>query len=569
MADMVTNGVIFDPFALHSVGLQRIIPKHKMAQMPKVIDTLYKGQHNEAKFKRAFINACHYADSMTVMGPVASPTWYGLDRAGHVEQALRWPVDLNHMDNKFFDQLINALKDEGAALENIYDSVEDVGYLSPVSDLIRVLPHATDHSDATMLQQLDLRAWKLFPHMHTSNGKGAPMLGFLAVIFTFKKPFGNHPIFELTNLAHFPPMVFLIPALMPAGASSMETTPSLCQQPTISSYTLVLNSWGSEPITTYGGPFDFATVDKHGKSPDVLRSLSDVFSALWSQATLYSSWNFDVVASNNMVVGKMFLEPMGAGRRIRGHNRFKGLYEFQGSQHLDEVPNGASAVNSGSLVPMYHAVRGQFAAARKAQRRIITGGDSSIIFVLPSYFAGGTPQGLVKDFFPLTATLFGLLAKGFGKSADLSCLLNHRALGMPTAANPKFMMEQLINRTMGEDNHPLQARPINRVPASVRFKESGDPNIFQLRARPAVLDSYERALYAESTKASDQDYDTILKETECSENFNFMDSFCSSSPKELGSTFAPVKADSKRSKKKELVEASEVIDLFGDVEEMF
>ena len=83
-----TKGVVLDPFSIHATGLFR---RHTGTKRGKAAD-LYAPLHGEAKFKQAFINACHFAESMTVLGPISQLVW-DKDIASSLHHTLFWTGD--------------------------------------------------------------------------------------------------------------------------------------------------------------------------------------------------------------------------------------------------------------------------------------------------------------------------------------------------------------------------------------------------------------------------------------------------------------------------------------------
>lgn len=572
----ITNGIIFDPFALHSVGVQRKF-RVRGRTVGNFKEMLFDGLHNEAKFKRAFINACHYAESMTVIGPVANIAWDSLDHYRPIEDALRWPVDLSHPDNRTQRVLCDEIAKLGIDLDSMYTASNNTFHLNPIADMLDhyMAPDAgidPVDSQAQWLDALRTYSGRKFFDSVMADGTNAPMLGLMAVAFTFKKPTGYRAVTELTNLGHFPPVVFLIPTMVPSKVSTQREI--LFDEPMISTYTISLGDWSEERIYTYASPFDFLSVDTQGKTPDILRSLSDVFSAMWSQATLYSAWNMEL--DDDLKMGKMYLEPMGAGRRIRGHNRFKNIYELLSAAHTScdydahygEFKPEVLYKSQGNMAMVAKLMREQASQARKAmQHRGMD--DLNTIFVLPSYFSGGRGAGgLVEGFFPLALTLMGTLFNNgniYGAAEDESnafeSLMCGATLGGRGNAQP---VPGLMERISGMDVNNGDARTINRVAASIKFNEEGTPRIFRLK----VPDRHTHTLQEATNKSltvADSEVDSLVIDTDKSENFNFMDAFCAQSPKDLGQAFKAVKAPPKSGKrKKSLVEKEETVNLFDN-----
>jgi hypothetical protein len=566
----LTNGIVFDPFALHFVGYDRKISNYEKQLLGDKIDpATYIGKelHNEARFKRAFINACHYAETMTVVGPMCNLVW---DRnfPGYIDQSLRWPVDVTRPGNEWLRNIEKALTDNGIETCNFVNPQKaDIKHLNIISDLsLYKYAPTLESGDDVWLQQLsmggDYRLRK--QHFHNVHHEhNAPMLGLMGVIFTFKKPTGHWGVSELTNLGHFPPVVFFIPVLVP----SRPVNDHAILEPFISSYSLSIptevfsSSWDERRITPFGSPYYMASVDPHGKSADTMRSLSDVFNALWSQATLYSAWNLgiDDVMSGDSPLGCLYLEPMGAGRRIRGYNRYKSYHKFDrfnaASLKMDEsgVFQGTEFVNMGtssSAMYMSGAARHQWQVGRKASITKSYQNTMGSIFVLPSYFGGD----VFKDFSPLIINILGAL--------------QHRPDTMLSSFiyGPNDPMTALVNELHGEDTSNPYARLLNRIPATIEYNEDGNPKVLMCQTSPTHDEALSRVMMGTPTP-SKADYQDVYQNVAVSENFAFMDAFCANSPKDLSQAFKEVKKESTSTrgrKKKELVEQDQVINLFED-----
>jgi hypothetical protein len=355
-----TTGVVLDPFSILMAGVirKKIVGTKQQVKQEGYLDIL----HGEAKFKQAFINACHFADSMTVMGPVAQLNWGSF--GSPVANAMYWKAPLGERDNRlFFDNLKAFSNHNAGALQSIMSNIpapEGMG------DLVHVMPDCTlllDPSEVSNSVRNSVRFEQkvvrhiydesfnnfspdrfdrgpMQPHVIDSYARGTPVAAMMAVIFTFKKPYGFTPTSELTNLGGWPPVCFLLPVLVPQGATVSGRSyyendlrdAITSMQPSLMSYQLRIRNSDTKLRRTvpFGQPFKLPSVNKWGKTPDVLRSLSDVFKTIWSQATQYCAWNlqFDWTQGEltdqipNHMIAELGLDPLGAGRRIRGHNRW-------------------------------------------------------------------------------------------------------------------------------------------------------------------------------------------------------------------------------------------------------
>ena len=586
----ITNGVVFDPFALTATGFVRRNRKPKIS-----VDTapLFEGLHGEAKFKQAFINACHFAESMTVIGPVANLVW-DLNSPSVVDAALRWPLDLDRpnnlaISNQFTTFLTNAVwdsVDEDKYVDKsnkrfMLSSMPDCAMSSASPDISRVNALPDNPDDAW-----NSSTWSY--HMYNSSvmrggtrttvsgkkvylGDGSPMLGVMAVIFTFKKPVGDLGVNELTNLGDWPPVVFLIPTLMPARASFYPESPGggyigrICNhQPSIASYQIALDQ--SCTIMPFGQPFKIWSVDKQGKSPDILRSLSDVYKALWSQATLYSAWNTQFnLETEREPVGDVFLEPMGAGRRIRGHNRFASKYALRNVEVLSEdYADSFIRVQQGKMTSL-NMLHNKSLFLRQSSS--IRSGQKTAMFVLPSYFADDTTSVFHPIAHAVTQYMF--------TSAGLEVFVNSEVTGSKPQVTDtgdrlrdpqKSYLDHMTEAMGAKDMNNLGARPIHRVAPAIEFDPEGNPTVFGLRSN---LGSLEKMREVADREGLPSDYEKIRDETEVLDSFKFMEAFTSSSTQDLTSTFKPVTEPKKKKTVKSVMHDENRINLFEEVDDMF
>ena len=592
-----THGVVLDPFSIMMGGLVRkgIGSKEKTKQ-----DGFWDNIHGEAKFKQAFVNACHFAETMTVVGPVAQLDWETHNHA--TANAVWWSCPKYAGDNAlFFDDVRRFL---GANPHiTIGEDKYDIGNhncLNLFPDvLLNVSPGdhlSVDNMSYSYRQVLervhhhlfDMRAYETADRTRATNqpgtlgfSLGSPVVALMAVVFSFKRPTSSLMATELTNLGGWPPVCFFLPVLVPAGAklSTQQRTiwseQSLRSfvgqtQPSLVSYQLRISSETerSDRTVPYGQPYRLRSVERWGKSADILRSLSDVFRALWSQATQFCAWNtqWNVTIGDDpsveyplSLVGDLSLDPIGSGRRIRGHNRFSGKYNMHGLEMIweGEVGQDDWPTMWGSRKGVMDSVAGSMARS----------GGKTMMFVLPSFFDQETADNIA----PVALTMMRYSGTGFG-IGHLADFVSHRAIpntfphdvresGLPGEFVSKSFSDYLMDQT-GQGHVSASRMPllVQCIPSQVVFNKAGTPQVFGLQVNAVdSLASYRSTMDAQKA-------DELYNTTKRLEDFKFMDAFCSGSSKDLTEAFAEAKTGKgkkKTSSSGKLVDEDVVVDLFG------
>jgi hypothetical protein len=605
----LTNGVVLDPFSIHLTGLLR---KNRGIKSDLKAQDLFALAHGEARFKQAFVNACHFAESMTVTGPVAQLTW-DFNSPDYIKPALHWRAGLERAGNEYFAQ-------------SVQDFLTTAGWTSIPSErwldrrtqelILHVLP------DFSLSREIDsereLKRWgdhssPLFQFLYrqSSGGikfardtvmarlqeeerkleinAGAPVLGLMAVTFTFKKPAGVMSIGELTNLASWPPVTFFLPVLVPSGAtlsnSGYTLVDNVLRQPPMATYRLSLNR--DKFILPYGQPYLLTSVRNVGKAPDTLRSLSDVFKALWSQATLYSAWNMefnaDILNGKSLsyptfdhsqwrnFIGEFSLEPLGAGRRIRGHNRYMSKHQISDVSFLWEDGLGLTSDADRKILGWNTAgidKRPFHRQLRSDKRR----GTKEAIFVLPSYMGEDMRDSLLP-------VAMGMAKFMFNPEAGLEVFLDSKTLhnlqvhevdaeaeDETVRGNRDQSFVDCIAKAMNQagDDQNAGALPLRRVKGDIAYDPDGDPSVFGLSLGDTVLD--DMAQDNPDCQLSEEDYKNIVTKTGVLGNFHFLDAFCSKSTKDLTDVFGEVKKKSFKegTKASKLLDDTLTIDLFDE-----
>jgi hypothetical protein len=605
----LTNGVVLDPFSIHLTGLLR---KNRGIKSDLKAQDLFELSHGEAKFKQAFINACHFAESMTVVGPVAQLTW-DLDSLDYILPSLLWKAGFERSGNEFFAQSVNDFLTKAG-----WGSVPSTRWADSEKQeaLLHVLPDFSlgreikdedqfkrwgDHgsylfqflygnssggysfSRDTVLSRLNVNSTA----KSVAINSGMPVLGLMAVIFTFKKPAGVLAINELTNLASWPPVVFFLPVMVPSGATLSNTGYSLADkvlhQPSMATYRLVLEQ--DRSILPYAQPYLLSSVKNAGKVPDTLRSLSDVFKALWSQATLYSAWNMSFGANPvegvsltnpdfanstwDSFVGNFALEPLGAGRRIRGHNRYMSKHKLTDVSFLWE--DGLGYRSSADIQLQGWNLGGIDKRPFIRQLRSDKRGTKEAIFVLPSYLTEDTrdtllpvAMGMAKFLFDRSAGLEVFL------TADVLHKLEVRATSTSTGVEEvrgprEASFVDCIAQAMGvTDEKNIGALPTRRVKGCIGYDPEGDPSVFGLSIKTDVVG--DMCTDACDKQLEKKDYQEIVNSVGILGNFHFLDAFCSKSTKDLTDVFGEVKKKSFKegTKASKLLDEALTIDLFDE-----
>ena len=591
MDTTATAGVVLDPFSIHATGLWR---RHSGTKRGKAAD-LYAPLHGEAKFKQAFVNACHFAESMTVIGPISQLVW-DKSISAPLHHALFWSGDKTGANKEFVDfnrafmtkhgwtniqshmledenrMFLHGIPDFSFQMWNQYTSEE-----FPSADSVgqwgtaeRAL--SNQFGSTYFSTSLVARA-----KTETAIPVGCPTLGLMAVIFTFKKPTGNLEVFELTNLASWPPVVFLLPVMVPAGTmlgdsrylgSPEDHIKVVQKQPTMMTYRLSLDT--NHLIKPFGQPFNLISVDKGGKTADTLRSLSDVFRALWSEATQYSAWNSmidfnpDIKADSVKWPISMAMEPMGAGRRIRGHNRYSGMYPMDNVQLLwetafDEPDSKLLAWATPSSKSEYYR-----------QLRSMYSGKRESIFVLPSYFTTKTAKHLQPLALTLLRFMFNQTA-GLSQFVDGSMVNNcdpHTSFesvgAVGTHRDRSFLDRTLKACGVPQDSENMGWLPLHRTTGEIAFDPEGQPTVFGLRSAREQTGILRKPL----DDTTDADIKNLVDNVEVLGNFSFLDAFCSKSTRDLTDVFGEVKEKSlsgeRGTKARDMMEDTLAVDLFGD-----
>jgi hypothetical protein len=589
-----TAGVVLDPFSINSTGIAR---RHFGLKTGKASD-MHKGLHGEARFKQAFINACHFAESMTVVGPVAQMVW-DKNITPSMHHALFWEGKNSGPNKDYLERIEKVMKHSTWDRINPFmlsDVVKMRLHVQPDFSFGRAFRHETKFPSATRVGE-----WAIADEMlrfHFGQGyfdlgditrdetgsavrRGTPVVSLMAVIFTFKKPTGSFEMNELTNLASWPPVIFFLPVLMPAG-TTIGVTPAMgaydykkmvTSQPTLSSYRLALNN--GNLIMPFGQPYSLMSVDKRGKAPDTLRSLSDVFKALWSQATQYCAWNTkmefnpDVKGETGHHPMSLALEPMGAGRRIRGHNRYMGMYNMDNVDLLWETD--ISDTNS-------HFVNwtagGRDITCYMRQLRASFSGKREAIFVLPSYFTENTAKNLQPLAMALTRYMYagdvGLETFIAGNIVNsVTPVESHSGIRVVTETETSFLDNVLTACKVPQDGGNGGALPLHRFTGDISFDPEGDPTVFGLRMQREELEILRRG----TADLKKEDYEKLLEETDVLGNFKFLDAFCSKSTKDLTSVFAEVKekaiSGERGTKAVDMLEDTLSVDLFDTEDLLF
>ena len=388
----------------------------------------------------------------------------------------------------------------------------------------------------------------------------------MAVTFTFKNVSNSFPNQELTNLSNWPPVTFLIPALIPAGAKLDENHATyhlgekICStQPTIYSFTIQMDHL--KRLIPFGQPFSHSSVEKEGKCPDELRSLSDVFRNLWSPATAYSSWNFGMSLDMatplpEQINADMYLEPMGAGRRIRGYNRFHGIYGLKNLEVLSLTSDFKDTViNRGQTAPRIYG--------RVGRKHIV---------VLPSYLGKGATEKFspvihaLSQYLHTSSGLEVFLSKNGAGNINPQVVTNgHGSRERLYTTDPEmgFIDAMAEVHSLSDPDNPAPI-PVGRVVSDVEFEPTGDPNVFGLHFTNDALLAQGNATRECPTAAIAK---SIVDETTPVTGFKFMEAFCSSSTKELTEVFKEQKKSSKKGSKKNLTNSDEVINLFDEIQD--
>jgi hypothetical protein len=594
-----TSGVILDPFSIHATGIMR---KHYGIKTvaPAGTPGLFDSLHGEARFKQAFTNACHFAESMTVFGPVAQMTWDMTESNPHYP-AIFWDMKDEGNNEKIFNQFkqyMDAATWKKIPKEAWTRNKEGRNLLrlnlfpdfSLTRDDILTSDHLSNYDAERRL------TWHLFQDTvgastfiratqkaSTTLGnsvihRGFPTLALLGVMFTFKKPTGSLAAYELTNLASWPPVVFLLPVLVPAGTTVSDNKVGntvrrelFYSNPMMSTYRVALDT--NTNIMPYGQPFNLSSVSKKGKVPDTLRSLSDVFKALWSQATQYcalrADWDVDhknppsgLGSEDRIFPANFSLDPIGAGRRIRGHNRYSTSYPMRDLQFLWEL-EASSETNrlfgwnlTGSDVRPFNR-----------QLRCTHTGNRETIFVMPSYFTEKTTRNL----YPVALAMMRFFSRS---DAGLSTFLSGNIVGdvqpayeddtAPHTAVSESFLDKTVRLMFGSDADTRNrgALPLHRVEGEIEFDPSGDPTVFGTKTSPVAT-----KLLKEEADLTDEQLEEAIKETKMLGDFNFIDAICSSNTKDLTEVFKEISAkglNTPGSKAASLLDDALRIDLFGD-----
>jgi hypothetical protein len=569
--------------------------------------------HGEAKFKQAFVNACHFAESMTVIGPVTQVETD--DYHTYLRNALLWKTQDHLGDNAaFFSRLKKFMAQNGL------NNSPSEAWAPPGEHLLHVMPDLTlrrtgdeltcgapsierdvfAHMFLESKRDFDNTRWGMNVLREKTSERpllqGAPTFGLLAVVFTFKKPTGYIPSRELTHLGSWPPVVFMLPVLVPAASSFNASYSSFStvrksiveHNPALMTYQIRLREASNRSRTTpFGQPYKLTSVNEFGKEPDILRSLADVFKALWSQVAQYSAWNFSFNwkpdDDTSKVNAEFSLDPMGAGRRIRGHNRFQGKYDAQMVSMLWErnwpeftgrTPAEVVAWNAGRyknrLIQDYTGKE----IFRTQLRSSWNSNKQEAIFVTPSYFH----DSIGKEMFPVALTLMrwmqsykggieDFLHGGIVASVDPA---NAEDEDSTHGGNTVSFMDRAQSHV---GNNVLRshrgALPVHSTHVDMAFDKSGDPTVFGLSMGAKALKAMDRHTPELAITAADMS--EVVDGTEVMGDFKFLDAFCSKSTKELTEVFDSVKKKSINKEGGGLTDPSMVIDLFGESDdgEMF
>jgi len=591
-----TAGVVLDPYSILMSGCVRKTSDTK-TQVEK--DGFFDILHGEAKFKQAFTNACHFAETMNVIGPVCQLSLGENPSAMH--NAMFWKAPVGSKDNAvFFDNVQRFLQ----VNKHINVDYENMKCPEGMGNLLHVMPDLTlGMSQADVLgDEYQFRgdvAHHIFDrrddafNFYRKDGpndqgffRGGPVAALLAVVFTFKKPYGFVSSDELTNLGGWPPVCFLLPVLVPAGTQVKDRhrgdnvrTVVTSSQPSMMSYQIRLRSTSNRHKRTvpFGQPYKLTSVSKWGKPADPLRSLSDVFKALWSQATQYCAWNtmFDFQAGEpgdnipSSRIGELALDPIGAGRRIRGHNRYANKFDMYGMSMLWE-----DGFSMNDLTPTGFNLGGLDTRPIKGQGRryAISNNNSkrehySVVYVTPSFLGSETERNLLPVVMSMFRFFFGH-SEVSGNLADLmdgsTCSsVSPRDMRDGPTAIAGIESESFTDHMFAHYNGPMSSGntgvlPIHNVQSTIAFNKEGTPNFFGLRAPCAT------PMRAES------DPSDLPSNAELLHDFKFTEAFCSKSTRGLTDAFEKVTKTAAKKMAAGLTDDDDIVNLFdvADDEEM-
>jgi hypothetical protein len=574
MFAQTTWGAVLDPFSILVTGITRKFSGSKFFPQPDLNGML----HGELKFKQAFVNACHFAETMTVIGPVAQLDWGRF--VDPVLDTLWWTAEQGAGDNDAFFGEVKAFLQKNVLLpgvptmqNHIFPQTNNKIYSLPIFPDSHMYLDSTDYNDQHKAKQYIQR--HLFGNGYYAEkhevGYGSPVIALMAVVFSFKRESSVFKVTELTNLGGWPPVCFLVPVLVPAWPASSFREPRSYDedelrryvtgtQPSLASYQLRISAERGDAAVPYGQPYFLRSVSKWGKTSDILRSLSDVFGALWSQATQFCAWNTQWPelpgSDSENVVGNFILDPVGAGRRIRGHNRFSAKYDMHGVNFLWEENPGdrKNVVLWGNTYSRRQAAYPVHLAQRK---------DATMMFVAPSYL-----HLTENSILPTALTLMrysspaGELYDFIAKGAVKNTIPGRYPTLVPTAEEEFSFSSRITDKARVGSNYqgPLL---VSRIPASVEFNRAGTPEVFGLQSRSVPLES--------PNLPDSQGVQEILTKTFRLEEFKFMDAFCSGSSAELTEVFSAAKKSGSAAKAKakanavSLVDDEVVVDLFGEI----
>jgi hypothetical protein len=409
------------------------------------------------------------------------------------------------------------------------------GYRDKLDDTNEFFAALYRHNFGMSKTKYDELTWKLRDNHRglkhgsrpTSFYRGAPVAALMAVTFTFKKPTGTLATKELTNLGGWPPVTFLLPVLTPAGCeidgylSNPNLNRVIGQQPSIWSYK-ILNT-KDQSIIPFGQPFTLTTVRAKGKDPDILRSLADVFKALWSQKAQYSALTTNVEHLDELGYGyaTLNIDPMGQGRRIRGHNRYSGRFRVQDVRLLGEdLGNDAGMMD-------VHPDPSQV-TKMLFRRQLRSQGEERhyrTIYMLPS-FCKRMLEG--NSTLPLLLTMHRHLL-GDQRLTDF-------VDGRVHTRGDSFMNTLQANYGVGGvDEGQVGKIPTCRVPCALEFDPEGEPAVVGLSWSDEVMHDVQAA----ATPA--EEVDIITTKTKKLTDFAHLDVLTSNSTSELTNTFGKVK----------------------------